>query len=136
VLEAAWPLAQRNPSVLLHGDYWPGNVLWRDGVLVGVIDWEDAGSGDPLSDVGNSRLEILWAFGIDAMRAFTEHYQALTSWDVTNLPYWDLCAALRLRRFPDWAANAAVETMRERYRWFIAQACEVLLNSSKGRSLY
>lgn len=128
VLEAAWPLAQRNPSVLLHGDYWPGNLLWRDGVLVGIIDWEDAGSGDPLADVGNSRLEILWAFGVDALRAFTERYQALTSWDCTNLPYWDLCAALRLRCFPDWAANAAAEqTMREQYRWFIVQACEELL---------
>ena len=26
---------------LLHGDYWPGNVLWKNGALVGVIDWED-----------------------------------------------------------------------------------------------
>jgi aminoglycoside phosphotransferase (APT) family kinase protein len=127
VLEAAWPLTQRNPSVLLHGDYWPGNVLWRDGALVGIIDWEDAGIGDPLADVGNSRLEILWSLGTDAMRAFTERYQALTAWDVANLPYWDLCAALRLRRFPEWAADAAAEqTKREQYRWFITQACERL----------
>lgn len=31
-----------NRSVLLHGDYWPGNIMWRDGRLVAVIDWEDA----------------------------------------------------------------------------------------------
>jgi len=38
-LEAVWPIPQRNTSVLLHGDFWPGNILWRDGQLVAVIDW-------------------------------------------------------------------------------------------------
>src|SRR5260370_15637127 len=44
-LEAAWPFPQWNTSVLLHGDFWPGNILWRDGQLVAVIDWEDAALG-------------------------------------------------------------------------------------------
>jgi aminoglycoside phosphotransferase (APT) family kinase protein len=73
-LEAVWPLPQRNPSALLHGDFWPGNTLWRDGQLMAIIDWEDAQFGDPLADVANSRLEILWAFGIDVMQRFTHQY--------------------------------------------------------------
>ncbi len=123
-LEAAWPLHQRNTPVLLHGDFWPGNILWKDGQLVGIIDWEDAALGDPLADVANSRLELLWAFGIDAMRSFTQQYQAMTTIDFTDLPYWDLCAALRsASQFAGWAADDATEkTMRERHRWFIAQA--------------
>src|SRR5207237_3575032 len=36
-LEAVSPLAQRNQSALLHGDYWAGNVLWREEKLVAVI---------------------------------------------------------------------------------------------------
>jgi len=95
VLEAVWPLPQRNTSVLLHADFWPGNLLWRDGQLVAVIDWEDAALGDPLADVANSRLEILWAFGVDAMQCFTHQYQSMTTIDFTHLPHWDLCAALR-----------------------------------------
>ncbi|HEY7355970.1 MAG TPA: phosphotransferase [Ktedonobacterales bacterium] len=125
-LAAVWPLPQQNPSALLHGDFWPGNLLWRDGQLVGVIDWEDAALGDPLADVANSRLEMLWAFGIDAMQRFTEQYQALTRLDWAHLPYWDLCAALRhAAHAADWANYAAgEETTRAGYRWFITQAFE------------
>ena len=125
VLEAAWPFPRRNTEVLLHGDFWPGNILWQDGQLVAVIDWEDAASGDPLADVANSRIEILWAFGIDAMLSFTQQYQSLTAFDFTNLPHWDLCAALRkaTQQFATWAADDRAEkAMREGHHWFITQA--------------
>lgn len=127
-LESVWPLRRQNPSVLLHGDYWPGNILWREGQLVAVIDWEDAHAGDPLADLANSRLEILWAYGLDAMNAFTRHYQSMATIDFTNLPYWDLCAALRPAfKIEDWAAAAVIEArMRERHKWFVTQAFEEL----------
>jgi aminoglycoside phosphotransferase (APT) family kinase protein len=127
-LEAVWPLPPRNPSVLLHGDFWPGNLLWQDGRLVGVIDWEDAALGDPLADLANSRIELLWAFGIDAMQQFTQQYQAQIAFDCANLPYWDLSAALRhAAHAAKWATYAYAEhAMREGYRWFVTQAFEQL----------
>jgi len=94
-LERHWPPGQRNPSVLLHGDLWPGNVLFRDGRLAAVIDWEDAALGDPLADLANSRLEVLWAYGSAAMEAFTARYRSLRPIDVGNLACWELWAALR-----------------------------------------
>lgn len=123
-LETLWPLAQANPVVLLHGDFWPGNLLWRDGRLVAIIDWEDAAIGDPLADLGNTRLELLWAFGADAMTQFTAHYRSLANLDFTNLPYWDLCAALRpAGKLGTWGLDAQTEqTMRERHHWFVTQA--------------
>ena len=30
----------KEQAVLLHGDFWPGNTLWRNGSLLAVIDWE------------------------------------------------------------------------------------------------
>jgi aminoglycoside phosphotransferase (APT) family kinase protein len=123
-LEAVWPLPPRNKATLLHGDFWPGNILWQVGRVAAVIDWEDAEVGDPLADLGNSRLEILWAFGPEAMELFTGYYQALTPFDITNLPYWDLCAALRpASRISEWAADPITEkAMRQGHRLFINQA--------------
>ncbi len=127
-LEAAWPLTQHNPTVVLHGDFWPGNVLWRAGKLTAVVDWEDAALGDPLADLGNCRLELLWAFGREAMLDFTHRYLALYPVDLTNLPYWDLCAALRSSfQIESWAPDArSAEHMLTLRRWFVNRAFEKL----------
>ena len=124
-LEACWPLAQQNQATLLHGDFWPGNLLWRAGRLVAVIDWEDAALGDPLADLANSRLEVLWAFGEAAMQHFTAAYRTRNELDFTNLPYWDLCAALRpAGKLGAWGLAADTEaTMRTRHQHFVHQAC-------------
>lgn len=126
---------QANPSALLHGDFWPGNMLWQDEKLTAVIDWEDAEVGDPLRDLAKSRSEIVWIFGFDAMQTFTHHYQSLLPLNEDNLPYWDLCAALRILRFAEgdlqkltnYAAefgrdDITAQTIHKHYRAFIDQA--------------
>lgn len=129
-LKNAWPRLQTaNPPTLLHGDYWPGNVMWHEGQFAVVIDWEDAAIGDPLSDLAIGRLEILWAFGSEVMQLFTHHYQELRSGvDFAPLPYWDLWAALRpMGKFTTWAENEAkAQHMIEQHHWFIHQAFERL----------
>jgi aminoglycoside phosphotransferase (APT) family kinase protein len=128
-LESFMPLHLRNIEVVLHGDFWPGNVLWEEGQLVAVIDWEDAALGDPLADFANCRLEILWAFGIEAMNDFTHQYKSrMPTIDFSNLPHWDLYAALRLAsNISEWGLDESTEKrMRERYKWFISQAFEKL----------
>jgi aminoglycoside phosphotransferase (APT) family kinase protein len=129
VLDSAQPLPRRNRSVLLHGDFWPGNTLWNDGRLVAVIDWEDAAVGDPLADVANARLEVLWARGLDAMEEFTHRYAAnATDVDLTDLPYWDLWADLRLvGRTGEWGLDDVTEkAMRTEHEGFVLQALEKL----------
>jgi aminoglycoside phosphotransferase (APT) family kinase protein len=118
-----WPPPPRNADVLLHGDYWPGNMLWQDGALAAVIDWEDAARGDPLGDLANARLELLFFYGPDALHTFTDRYLAQAPLDTTDLPYWDLAVALRpiapfATMFPDEPTATA---MRERHAWFVEQ---------------
>jgi aminoglycoside phosphotransferase (APT) family kinase protein len=124
-LAAVWPLPQRNRSVLLHGDFWPGNLLWQAEQLAGIIDWEDATVGDPLVDLGKTRLEVLWAYGGDAMHEFTRQYLAHALIDSANLPYWDLSAALNhCGRLSEWALGdtALEQKMRSAHNAFVAQA--------------
>jgi aminoglycoside phosphotransferase (APT) family kinase protein len=134
-LEPVWPLPPAHEPVLLHGDFWPGNILCREGRIAAVIDWEEAKLGDRLSDVAMSRLDLLWAFGIDAMRDFTAHYRAMTAVDLVNLPYWDLYAALRpVSNIAEWAGawselgrtDITEASMRAGHKEFITQAFEKL----------
>jgi len=49
---------------LVHGDYHPGNVIFRDGTVVAVIDWEIAHLGVTASDkAGLCLLAIRKRFG-------------------------------------------------------------------------
>ena len=138
-LAAATPFPRQNAPALLHGDYWPGNILWQAGRLAAVIDWEDAELGDPLADLAISRLDLLWIYGREAMQAFTRQYLAKTAIDPRSLPYWDLYAALRLVRLAGadlkgWAAffepygrkDITEQSIRIFYRSFVAEALEKL----------
>jgi aminoglycoside phosphotransferase (APT) family kinase protein len=139
VLQSHDKTVKRNLPVLLHGDFWPGNILWQSGHLEAIIDWEDAQLGDPLIDLAISRLDLLWIFGTEAMLLFTHHYDSMAHPDLTNLPYWDLCAALRLARLvasdlAGWAAffqpygrqDISGESIRISCRLFIDQALSKL----------
>lgn len=75
---------------LLHGDYWPGNVMWRDGRLIAVLDWEDAAIGDPLTDVACARVELCCARDETTADSFTEAYARYALTDMARLPWWDL----------------------------------------------
>ena len=70
-LATAWPPPRDNSGILLHGDYWPGNTLWRDGRLAGVVDWEDAVLGDPVAELAGARMELWMLSGAAAATAFT-----------------------------------------------------------------
>ena len=108
-LAGRWPPPDANPPVVLHGDYWPGNVLWRGSQLVRVLDWEDAAVGDPVADLANARMELSMAFGFAAATAFTGQYCALRPGiDLAGLPAWDLYAALRhAGRMAEWGLDDA-----------------------------
>jgi aminoglycoside phosphotransferase (APT) family kinase protein len=40
------------PATLVHGDFVFANMLWKDGKLTAVLDWELAFNGDPRWDLG------------------------------------------------------------------------------------
>lgn len=100
---------QGQGACLLHGDYWLGNTLWRDGRLVAVIDWEDAAIGAPLADLARARSELAWILGQSAAERLAAGYERSTgvAIDAAALAWWDLAAALRIGRI---ALHAEVDT--------------------------
>jgi aminoglycoside phosphotransferase (APT) family kinase protein len=104
------PTAWQGPSALLHGDFWPGNLLWRDGALVAILDWEDASLGDPLSDLAGCRIEMLWKYGRGARDRFTARYAGIRDVDPWRLALWDLFVGLAAMHF---MANWGLEPERE-----------------------
>ena len=46
------------PAVFLHMYYWSSNVMWHEGRLSSIVDWDFASSGDPVLDVACFRMNM------------------------------------------------------------------------------
>ena len=123
---------------LLHGDFWPENLLWQDGSIAAVLDWEDAALGDPLSDVACCRVELRYRFGKKGMQRFTTAYGQYHDIDLERLALWQVYVAAAAQRFMgDWGLDASLEAhMRAEALNSIRDAGAVLMGASRqGRGV-
>ncbi|MEZ4624682.1 MAG: aminoglycoside phosphotransferase family protein [Thermomicrobiales bacterium] len=111
-------------DVLLHGDFWPGNLIWDRHGNPHAIDWEDAAIGDPLCDLANARLEWRLARNARVSERFTRRYVEITGRGIESLPWWDLWAALKLcGRLGGFGLDAVTERRwRAKHRRFVDEA--------------
>ena len=81
VWERAAELAERGKSqpdsTFVHRDFHPGNVLWTDGRVTGLVDWQAASVGIPDVDVGHCRMNLLGSHGPDVVQQFTHLWEQL-----------------------------------------------------------
>ena len=89
------PTIQPVPPALMHIDYWLGNILWQEGRITAVLDWEEASFGDPGYDVAYLRLELAMLGGEPLADAFLAAYELEYGRPVVNLAFWELAAAAR-----------------------------------------
>lgn len=82
-------------SVLLHGDYWAGNVVWLDSHLHAILDWDQAERGDAAYDVAYCRADLALMFGSPAADEFLQAYEEAAQTSLSALGTWDLLAATR-----------------------------------------
>jgi aminoglycoside phosphotransferase (APT) family kinase protein len=87
-----------------HCDFHPGNVLFQDGSVVGVVDWSAGKLAPYLSDLGRLRAALaIWPGG-DAPDAVAVAYTERTGRQLDGLPYWDvLSGAITLNNAAAWA---------------------------------
>jgi aminoglycoside phosphotransferase (APT) family kinase protein len=84
------PTAERR---FIHRDYHPGNVLWRRGVVSGVVDWPAASLGALEADVGHCRMNLHWHFSADVADRFLRIWQAVSG-RADYHPYWDIAVVV------------------------------------------
>ena len=135
---------------LLHGDYRLGNMLFVDGDLSGIIDWEIWSVGDPRSDLAwllmhsdprhrfeteRSAADIASGQGMPSMASLLEAYREVRAIDVTDLGWFLACCYYKVAstvsvfvkrqrksRAPDPRILTAAETLPD----VISRANEVL----------
>ncbi len=96
--------------VLLHGDFWPKNIVWRGGAIAAVIDWEDAALGDPLSDVACTCLELRYLYGRDGAVRFLDAYGTHAPGGEHRFALWQAYVAAAAQRFmAGWGLEPARE---------------------------
>ncbi|HWL41631.1 MAG TPA: phosphotransferase [Ilumatobacter sp.] len=113
---------------IVHGDYWPENVLWRDGAIAALIDWEDAAIGDPLVDLACGRLELRYVLGTDGADRFTARYAEQTDHALDELPVSDAyVSAAALASVGHWGVPADKEALIRREAEAVLTASEAVL---------
>ena len=89
-------------TVLVHGDFKPGNTLLKNGRLQVLLDWETVHLGDPLEDVGwvtnpmrrrEHLIPEVWS--VDDLIA---HYEKRTGFraEAEAVHFWNVFACFKL----------------------------------------
>jgi aminoglycoside phosphotransferase (APT) family kinase protein len=108
VVRSRWARIVSVPHVLTHSDYWSGNVVWRDGHLVGVVDWSGGARGPRGFDLGWCRLDLVLLFDERIADVFSDAYQAAAGHAIDDMPLWDSWAAARSHDgVGEWGPNYA-----------------------------
>lgn len=112
-------------EVFVHGDAWPGNMLFEGDACTALIDWKTAGVGNPGVDLSGFRLQMVMQYGQDAAQEVLRGWQGQAGREARSVSYWDAIAALNtpteLHGFPGFAADgrpldaAAVTERRDEF---------------------
>jgi aminoglycoside phosphotransferase (APT) family kinase protein len=107
-IRSSWPQITAFADVLTHSDYWSGNVVWRDGVLTGIVDWSGAARGCRGFDVGWCRLDLYLLFGEWIADVFLAVYENEIGHPLPDVPLWDCWALARSHDgVTSWVPNYA-----------------------------
>ena len=115
--------------VLVHLDYWQGNVLWENDAISAIVDWDFAGYGDPAIDVAYFRMNMYLRGIKSAAGTFLDEYERDSGQKVMNLGFRELAAAAQPLPNPiSWLTSEMggkpvnYEESQRDYREFVTEA--------------
>lgn len=136
------------PCTVVHGDWHPGNLLFKDGTVVAVLDFDSARLECAMADLANAALQFsmkmswpddpdTWPKGLDSeriralLRGYHETAQRnLTDDEIAALP-WLMIEALIMESvvpiaatgsFGRIAGSAFLNMVERECRWLISRA--------------
>ena len=128
VAARAHAIRARATTGIIHGDLFRDNVLWQDGRLVAILDFEQASGGSLAYDLGVCINDWCWVDGprFDLVTALLQGYQTrrpLTDGDLAALPIEVRVAAMRftITRITD-VYLARVDNREKDFRAFLARS--------------
>ena len=115
---------------LLHGDFWPGNLLWKSDNIVGVVDWDYAAIGDPLYDLAVSCLMFRYLYGRQDMESFKVAYIDQSEFDEKRFLLWSInIASSTLYFINEWRlTNEDKDKMIDAAKLIISESYDQIRN--------
>lgn len=107
-VRSRWAQILSSSEVLIHCDYWSGNVVWRNGALVGIVDWSGAARGPRGYDLSWCRLDLVLLFDVCVADVFLRAYEDAAGTPVDDIALWDSWAIARSHNnVGTWVPNYA-----------------------------
>jgi aminoglycoside phosphotransferase (APT) family kinase protein len=95
--------AVETKPVLIHGDFFSGNLLWSRGRLSGVVDWRSVGRGPRDWDLANCRTDLVILWGWRTADHWLRLYEAEARRGLQVSSAWDLyCGLIGMENFRTW----------------------------------
>ena len=95
----ARPASGASERVLTHGDFHPGNVLWRRGRISGVVDWSEALLDTRWYDVAYCRASLCVLLGPDIADRLADAYSGIVGRTSDELAVYDLMCVFSARHY-------------------------------------
>jgi len=100
VWREAIEIASQQPPVgrscFIHRDFHPGNLLWLDGRLTGLVDWSYGSWGPAAADLATMRWNLALQYGADTAEGFVDAHRSVRGGSSDHSPYWDVVTILDL----------------------------------------
>jgi phosphotransferase family enzyme len=109
------------PGCFIHRDFHPGNVLWKSGRAMAIVDWLHGCWGPASADLAHCRINLWLDVGPSAAQGLLDAYRSINPamhayngyWDIADAMSWHIDpktdGAQRARRFEAFI-TAAVAT--------------------------
>jgi aminoglycoside phosphotransferase (APT) family kinase protein len=89
--------------VLIHGDFFSGNLVWSRGRLTGVVDGQSVGRGPREWDLANSRTDLVILSGWRTAAHMLRLYETEAGQAAQVMAAWDLyCGLIGIENFRTW----------------------------------